>query len=537
MQDKSEVKYVATQALFLVSLLSLLGPASGLVLEAGLAWRFGASATMDAFRISMVILLLANQFFFGSLLPNVLIPVMEGIKQRDGDLKTWQFSFTVAVILTALTVMLAAYCFFYSENLIRFLGPGLSGQAFDDAIFLVKWFGCISVLILWSGVLSSSLNLYRVFWLTPTVRLIPNLFIVSFILMLGREFDVYSLVIGFFFAHLCIVLLFVFVSIDTIKKLGLKVSACLRFRASAELRSAGGNAIPICIMILISVLGDVVVSREFSLMDPGTVSIFGYSWKLLALIGLIPSGLLIIVLPYLSEAATRRDMPRLMYLMSRAVRFTVLVTVSTTGFVLIQSPLIVDLLLGHGEMEIESVVKVSEFFRIIVLSTTGAALYALTAKLFFSLGDTVTPMIVSFLSAAMIVFFAPLSADIGGAVGVAWTLNVVAYIGFFLLFSCQIYRYGMASLSGEIVFVAKIVIITSISSVIIYFLRSVWQPDYPSTVFNTSFYLLFMGVVYCASGLMLCLLLGLNEAREILIYMRWQLRKIRSGFDKQKYLE
>lgn len=530
MQDKLEVKYVATKALFLVSLLSLLGPLSGLFLETGLAWRFGSSTTMDAFRISIIILLLAHQFFFGSLLPNVLIPIIVSIKKRDGDLKTWQFSFTVAIILTVLTSMLAAFCFYHSENLVRFLGPGLSGQAFDDAMFLVKWFGCINVLILWSGVLSSLLNTYHIFWLTPAVRLIPNLFIVSYIIMLGREFDVDSLVIGFFLAHLCIVLLFVFVSIVKIRKLGIKVFACLRFRLSAELRSAGITAIPICVTILIFVLGDVVVSREFSLMDPGTVSIFGYSWKLLALVGLIPSGLLIVVLPYLSEAAGSKDIPRLMYLMSRAFRFTLLVTVLTTGFVLVQSPLIVDMLLGHGEMDVESVIKVSELLRIIVLSTTGGALYALTSKLFFSLGDTVTPMIVSFLSTAMIVFFAPIFAGIGGATGVAWTLNIVAYIGFILLFSCQIYRYGMANLSGEIVFVAKIVIITIISSMSIYFLRLVWQPDYPSTVFNTSFYLIFTGVVYCASVLILCIRLGLNEVREILIYMRWQLSKISSGF-------
>ena len=154
---------------------------------------------MDAFRISMVILLLANQFFFGSLLPNVLIPVMEGIKQRDGDLKTWQFSFTVAVILTALTVMLSRLLFLLFRKFnTPFWVQDYQVKHLTMPFFLVKWFGCISVLILWSGVLSSSLNLYRVFWLTPTVRLIPNLFIVSFILMLGREFDVYSLVIGFF---------------------------------------------------------------------------------------------------------------------------------------------------------------------------------------------------------------------------------------------------------------------------------------------------------------------------------------------------
>ena len=125
---------------------------------------------------------------------------------------------------------------------------------------------------------------------------------------------------------------------------------------------------------MISVLGDVRgIARVQLNGSRDSLYFWLFIGKLLALIGLIPSGLLIIVLPYLSEAATRRDMPRLMYLMSRAVRFTVLVTVSTTGFVLIQSPLIVDLLLGHGEMEIESVVKVSEFFRIIVLSTTGAS--------------------------------------------------------------------------------------------------------------------------------------------------------------------
>lgn len=526
------MKYTATKALFLVSVLSLLGPVSGLFLEIALAWRFGSSPTMDSFRISMIILLLANQLFFGTLLPNVLIPIMMRIKERDGDLKTWQFSFTIVIILTPLTAILSAYCFFYSKNLIFFLGPGLFGQSFEDAIILLKWFGFINIFILWSGILSSSLNTYRVFWLTPAVKLIPNLFVVSFILILGRKFDVVFLAITFFLAHLCIFLMFVYVSINKISQLGLKIFACLRFSFFSELFLAGRMSIPLCMFILISVLGDVVISREFSLMDPGTVAIFGYAWKLLALIGLIPGGLLVVVLPYLSEAAAKKDNPKLKYLMSRSIRFTLITSLPLTGFVLVQSPYIVDLLFGHGNMKIASVVKVSEFLRIIVFSTTGAALFALISKLFFSLGNTITPMIVSILSTMMILILIPISADILGPEGILWTINVVSYVGFILLFLYQIFRYGIVGIREEIVFFFKISIITIISSVIIYLLKSVWQLDYPSTILMTTFYLTSMGVIYFGTGLILCSLFRLKEASEVLVYMRWQLQKIRTGFDK-----
>jgi len=90
----AEEPYAATRSAAILTVLSVLSPFSGLLMEMVLAWGYGASGVVDAFRIASLLLVLGNQLFFGYLLPHVTVPLFseyraqKDLNTRDGG---WLF--------------------------------------------------------------------------------------------------------------------------------------------------------------------------------------------------------------------------------------------------------------------------------------------------------------------------------------------------------------------------------------------------------------------------------------------------------------
>ena len=62
-------------------------------------------------------------------------------------------------------------------------------------------------------------------------------------------------------------------------------------------------------MIAVGQLSDIVTQRVLSRMPSGTLSTFGYAFKLLLLVSIMPTSLATVIFPALAEAQERRAHP------------------------------------------------------------------------------------------------------------------------------------------------------------------------------------------------------------------------------------
>jgi peptidoglycan biosynthesis protein MviN/MurJ (putative lipid II flippase) len=58
--------------------LSVLSPVAGLAVEMALAWRFGTSAVVDAYRVTVLLVVFVQQLFVTAILPFVIVPIFAG---------------------------------------------------------------------------------------------------------------------------------------------------------------------------------------------------------------------------------------------------------------------------------------------------------------------------------------------------------------------------------------------------------------------------------------------------------------------------
>jgi peptidoglycan biosynthesis protein MviN/MurJ (putative lipid II flippase) len=92
-----------------------------------LAWRFGASATVDAFRIAALVVLFGQQIFVIQILPSLIIPLFTEYRAQRNEREAWLIVWSLTNLLLVPTALISAFLFVRPDAVVQLLGPGLGG--------------------------------------------------------------------------------------------------------------------------------------------------------------------------------------------------------------------------------------------------------------------------------------------------------------------------------------------------------------------------------------------------------------------------
>lgn len=526
MKQSAAKPYAATRSAAIVSVLSVLGPLSGLVMEMALAWRYGASGTVDAFRIALIVVALGNQLFFGNLLPHILIPLFSEYRAKGLEYEGWRLVFSLAMILSLVSLIFVSWVWFDPEVLVGLLGPGLAAPGREDASLLMRCFSLAFVLMVWSGGVSGILYAYRVFWLSAIAQLLPNLIVILFILFAGKELGVGALALGILLGYAAMLGLFFYALIDISRDLRIRLLACLRLGPRDGLLKALHLSVPLVVTIFIGQWGFIVLNRTLSEMPPGTLAEYGYAWKLLALIGLLPAGLATVIFPAFSDARARDNLAEFSRLVTRAFRLTLLFTIPLAVVLIVERTTIVSLMFGRGSMSMLALAETGQLFGILLIGAPAGALSAALCKVAFSMRDTKSPTIVALISTLAITVVVPHAAEAGGANGVAWASSAIIWGSALTLLGYQIFRYRIMPI-GEVFLYFFILMALCIGMALpVMAMRALFDLNIPMMPGFNLLEMLLAGLVYIVVGYGLSRILGIHESFEIWCYIKWQMQQI-----------
>lgn len=518
--------YAATRSAVMLTVLSVLSPMSGLAMEMMLAWRYGASGMIDAFRVATLVVVLGGQLFFGYLLPHVVVPLFAEYRAKGLEYQGWRLAFSMTFILSLVSLIFIAWVWSDPEALVGVLGPGLTASGREDAALLMRCISLSFLLMAWSGMISGVLYVYRVFWLSAIAQMLPNCFVILSVLLIGREWGVGALALGILLGYAAMLFLFAYALLRKGRETGISLSACLRPGPRDGLQKALFLALPLVATIFIGQWGIIITNRVLSEMPPGTLAEFGYAWKLLALIGLLPAGLAIVVFPAFADAHANGSPAELSRLVMRAFRMTLFLTIPLAAVLFVERLPIVSLLFGRGGMSMAALADISKIFGILLIGAPAGALGATLSKVAFSMQDTKSPTVVALITALSITALVPYAAAVGEAIGVAWASNAITWGSTLIMLGYQIARYRIISV-GAVLHYAGVLMALSIGVALpVAALRTLFELNVPMTLGFVLIETTFAGLVFIASGYILSRLLGIHEASEIVSYIKWQLQQI-----------
>jgi peptidoglycan biosynthesis protein MviN/MurJ (putative lipid II flippase) len=98
----TDSRFQLIQSLAGVGLLSFLSPVTGFLVEVCLARIGGASAPVDAYRATSIVLNMGMQVFFGAATIQVLVPLLCELNLSDHRRVGWRTAILFGLMLTAL---------------------------------------------------------------------------------------------------------------------------------------------------------------------------------------------------------------------------------------------------------------------------------------------------------------------------------------------------------------------------------------------------------------------------------------------------
>src|SRR5581483_8912293 len=116
----------------------LLSPAAALLAEMALAWRFGASGVVDAYRVTVLLLVYGQQLFVTNILPYTLVPVFAEYRAQGNEHEAWVVADSIGRLLLLFGIVVAALFFFWPSAVIGVIAPGLTGGVRETAVFLIR---------------------------------------------------------------------------------------------------------------------------------------------------------------------------------------------------------------------------------------------------------------------------------------------------------------------------------------------------------------------------------------------------------------
>jgi len=407
-------------------LLSVLSPAAGLAVEMALAWQFGVSAEVDAFRTASTFLVLGQQLLVVQVLPHIIVPLFAELRSQGRAGCAWQMTLRLMGLLLLLFGVVAAMVFLWPERLVNVLAPGLEGESAATAATMLRWFALGYLPLVAAGTAAGVLQAHGIFWCTPVAQLTGHLALVLAILLLSQLLGVGALMVGALAGPLAAM------GLHWARAQRLKPAASVapsspaRFRFPA-LRRLVLLLLPLFGVFVLGQLVSVLVLREVSRLAEGSLAALGYAYKLGMLVALVPAALTTVLFQRLAASHASGGSVRLRHTSTDALRLVLFagVPLSLLCFAL-REPL-VELLLGRGAFDADAARQVSRLFGLLLLGAPATTACVILEKTCYSMQRNWLPFAVQLAGTIALALMLPEVAAHHGVEGVVLTLVAVAW--------------------------------------------------------------------------------------------------------------
>ncbi len=419
----------------IIGLAFVISRALGLVRTTILAATFGTSdeinAFVAAFRIPDLIFLMVMSGAFGS----AFVPVFAGFLGQGQERKAWQLASNVLTLMVEGFAVVAVVAFFLADPLVRLtVARGLEPRYQDLAIELTRIL-LLSPFFLGlgaaaKGMLESTDN----FTLPAFAPIAYNIAFVLGALVVAPRYGVRGLAWSVVAASACHLLL----QLPGLLRMGMRYSFLPRPVAEGVgtvgrllgPRIIGQAAFQVNIVVITSLAG-------------GAIAALDYAYQLMMLPhGLFAIAVSTVIFPAMSRQFANREFAALKTTLGDAIRPLLFLTLPSAVALMILARPIVQTVLGWGTFDAGSIDRVAGALPYFAAGLFALALVEATARAFYAMQDTRTPLFASLITIAVNLAAALLLLRLLGYRGLAAATSITSGIEMLILLGVLRRRIG-----------------------------------------------------------------------------------------------
>lgn len=397
-QDVSGVHAAA----YLLALSSFFSQLLALIRDRLLAHTFGAGTELDiyyaAFRVQDFIFFAVASLVSLAVLIPVLIEKME--RGKDETRKFLDSIFSVFFVAMAFLGGITAY---FTPHIVPLLFPGLLGRGFDADLISLTRILLLSPLILGlSNLLASVTQAYKKFFIYALSPLLYNVGIIAGIVFL---YPVYGLK-GLGFGVIIGALLHLFIQLPFI--ISEKLLPRFTFISNwVDVRRVVSLSLPRTLTLSLNHVAMLVLIGIASLLTPGSISVFSFSYNLEStIISIIGASYSIAAFPILARHFLKKEQKEFIEHFTTALKHIIFWSFPAMILLIVLRAQIVRVILGSGAFSWNDTRLTAACLALLALSVVAQNISLLFIRAFYAAGDTRKPLIISIVSSLAIIISA-----------------------------------------------------------------------------------------------------------------------------------
>lgn len=444
----------------IIMIITIFSKVFGFFRELVLSYFYGASATSDAYLISLTIPAVIFSFI-GAGLSTGFIPMFSQIREKHGESDANKFTSNLVNILILVSTILVVIGLIFTEPIVKLFASGFKGETLAMAIRFTK----LSLVgIYFTGttyIYSAYLQLNNRF-LTPALIGIPYNIIIMIAIAISANNDPLFLILGSVIATSSQL----FILLPSIKKTGYRHNFTINFK-DEHLKNLMIIALPVIIGVSVNQINTLVDRTIASGLVVGGISALNYANRLNGFVqGLIVAPVATVLYPSISKMAANDNIKGLKSAINESMNsISILIMPITVGAMIFAEP-IIKLLFGRGAFDSNAIILTTSALLFYSIGMIGFGLRDILSRAFYSQQDTKTPMINSSIAVVMnIVLNIVLSRYLGiGGLALATSISALFSTGLLLLNLRR--KIGPLGLKKTVITFSKVIVASLIMGII-----------------------------------------------------------------------
>lgn len=370
----------------MLSIVSAFGLIFSFIKEAVIAGYFGTSASTDAYTIAIQIPVILFAVV-STAIQTVIVPLYSKALYSEGRKGADDFASNFTTIVTVITITAVIICEIFTDQIVYLFSPGLNHEIHDLAVQLSR---IVLPTMIMTELITINAGIMQVHgsYVLPALSInILNTVFIFVVVFCAKKFGIYASASGVFLGTFLQVLYSVIV-----RRKYFKYKFCLNIK-DKRIEKAGKMAIPVFLGIGAAEINKVVDKIVSSFLVTGSISSLNYASKLTsAMSSLLITNIATVVYPKYSKYATKNDEKALadVFKMTLSLYVLILIPINFGGTFLSRE--IIALVFKRGAFDENSVKTVAPLFACYLICLIFTAIRQSASRVFYSLGDSKTPM-------------------------------------------------------------------------------------------------------------------------------------------------
>jgi len=394
----AETKSIAF-ASFILGIATLTSAVLGLFRDRLLAGRFGIGDDLDVYYAAFRIPDFVAMVFIMGAISAAVIPVFSEYFVKSKE-QAWKFASNLINLFLLTLTVICIFLVIFTPQLVFLIAPGFKGEKRELLISVTRIMFLSPILLGTSNVISGILQIFQRFIATALAPIFYNFGIIFGILYFAPKFGIKGLAFGVVlggFMHLLIQLPAFIVS-------GFKLKPLFNISDAGFLKVIK-LMVPRSLGLAASQINLTVITAIASTLSSGSIAIFNLANNLASLlVGLTVIPFSTAAFPKLSMAYANKENDRFIKIFSSVVRQIFFLVIPLSLLFYILRAQIVRITLGTGRFGWSDTRLTAACLGIFSLAIFAQGLSLLLSKTFYSVYDTKTPALLSFITVGITIF-------------------------------------------------------------------------------------------------------------------------------------